>query len=136
MQLNFWDSQGIACISYDTKTKKKERWNDEKKTCWYFLYVSTQEKLPVIAQGTLALEHVSTQSTLAYEPISTQDTLACEHVFSTRGTQFSSLANSCKCKDCKWSEQLSYWWPGTLIFLEYSSMLNDAPVTNAFLSYT
>ena len=34
------------------------------------------------------------------------------------------------------SEQLSYWCPGTLNFLECSSMLNAAPVTNAFLSYT
>ena len=34
------------------------------------------------------------------------------------------------------SEQLSYWCSGTLTFLECSSMLNAAPVTNAFLSYT
>ena len=34
------------------------------------------------------------------------------------------------------SEQLSYRCPGTLIFLERSSMLNVAHVTNAFLSYT
>ena len=33
-------------------------------------------------------------------------------------------------------EQLYYWCSGTLIFLECSSMLNAAPVTNAFLSYT
>ena len=30
------------------------------------------------------------------------------------------------------SEQLSYWYLGTLIFLECSSMLNAASVTNAF----
>ena len=34
------------------------------------------------------------------------------------------------------SEQLSYWYSGTLIFLECSSVLNAAPVTNAFWSYT
>ena len=34
------------------------------------------------------------------------------------------------------SEQLSYWCPGILIFLECSSMLNAASVTNAFLSHT
>ena len=34
------------------------------------------------------------------------------------------------------SEQLSYWCSGTLIFVECSSMLNVAPVANAFLSYT
>ena len=34
------------------------------------------------------------------------------------------------------SEQLSYCCSGTFIFLECSSVLNDAtPVTNAFLSY-
>ena len=35
-----------------------------------------------------------------------------------------------------WSDQLSYWCSGTLIFLECSSMLNTAPVTNTFLTYT
>ena len=65
--------------------QKKERWNYEKKTCWSFLYVSTQGKLPVRAQGTLALEHVSTQGTLALEHISMQGTLAREHV-SMQGT--------------------------------------------------
>ena len=34
------------------------------------------------------------------------------------------------------SAQLSYWCSGASIFLECSSMLNTAPVTNAFLSYT
>ena len=34
------------------------------------------------------------------------------------------------------SKQLSYWCSGTLVFLECSSMLNSAPETNAFLSYT
>ena len=61
--------------------------------------MSTQGKLPVSVQGTLAPEHVSTQGTLAREHVSTQDTLtrehlstlAREHVFSTRGTQFSRL---------------------------------------------
>ena len=33
-------------------------------------------------------------------------------------------------------EQLSYGCLGTLIFVECSSMLNAAPLTNAFLSYT
>ena len=34
------------------------------------------------------------------------------------------------------SKQFSYWWSGTLSFLECSSMLNASPVTNAFLGYT
>ena len=93
MQLNFWYSQGIACISYDKKKKKKKKKDEmmKKKTCWYFLYVSTQGKLPLSAQGTFALEHVSTQNALAHEHVSTQDTLARGHVFSTRGMQFSKL---------------------------------------------
>ena len=33
-------------------------------------------------------------------------------------------------------KQHSYWWSGTLISLECSSMLNAAPVTNSFLRYT
>ena len=33
-------------------------------------------------------------------------------------------------------DQLSYRCSDTLIFLECSSMLNVAPVTNAFLNYT
>ena len=37
------------------------------------------------------------------------------------------------CKDCKWSQQLSYWCSGKFVFLEHSSMLNATPVTNAFL---
>ena len=39
-------------------------------------------------------------------------------------------------KSVNGSKQLSYWCSGTLIFLECSSILNVAPVTNAFLSYT
>ena len=53
--------------------------------------MSTQGKLPVSAQGTLVLEHITTQGTLAREHVSTQDTLPREHVFSTGGTQFSRL---------------------------------------------
>ena len=34
------------------------------------------------------------------------------------------------------SEQLSYWYSNTFTFLECSSVLNTAPVTNAFLNCT
>ena len=38
-------------------------------------------------------------------------------------------------RDVNGSKQLYYWCSGTLIFLDCSSMLNAATVTNAFLSY-
>ena len=37
------------------------------------------------------------------------------------------------CKGCKWIRTTLLLMPGTLIFLECSSVLNAAPVTNAFL---
>ena len=71
----FFSSQYKACQKVNFTLKK---------TCWYFLYVSMQDKFPVSAQDTLAREDVSKQSTFAGEHVSMQGTLAYEHV-STQG---------------------------------------------------